>query len=175
LRRDGVLSRKISFPIDVLPSAAIRHILVIINRMAVELENMHPRTFCNISLVVPEVAPVVVENIGRTLFKHNDVTWGKIISFMAVSAAIACDCVKVGSVEIIQSIVDQTFAVLADEAGSWIDKEGGFNALTEHIRPIGSEHITFLGWLTMLTGFLLTVHWLILMVNAISRQLSNIL
>lgn len=143
--------------------------------MAVELERMHPRTFCNISLVLPEAAAVVVENIGKSLFKHNDVTWGKIISFMAVSAAIACDCVKVGQPDIIQSIVDQTFAVLADEAGAWIDKEGGFTALTEHIRPIGSEHITFLGWLAMLTGFLLTVHGLTVIVKAISKQISNIL
>lgn len=173
LRRDGVLTRKISIPIEVLPSAGTRHILTIINRMALELERLHPRTFCNIVLNVPEAGPIVIANIGRTLFKHNDVTWGKIISFLAVSAAIASDCV--GHPEILHSIVDQTFAVLVDETGSWIDKEGGFNALTEHIRPIGSEHITFLGWLSLLTGFLLTVHGLTVMVKAISRQISNIL
>lgn len=175
LRRDGLLTRKISIPIEVLPSAAIRHILTIINRMALELERLHPRTFCNISLGIPEASPVIIMNIGRALFKHNDVTWGKIISFLAVSAAIASDCVKAGQPDIIQSIIDQTFASISDEAGLWIDKEGGFTALTEHIRPIGSEHITFLGWLTMLTGFLLTIHWLTLMVKAISKQISNIL
>lgn len=143
--------------------------------MSFELERLHPRTFCNVSLTLPETAPILVENIGRSLFKHNDVSWGKIISFMAVSAAIACDCARMGQSDIIQSVVDQTFAVLADEAGTWIDKEGGFVALTEHIRPIGSEHITFLGWLTMLTGFLLTVHWLSVIVKVIGKQVSNIL
>jgi Apoptosis regulator proteins, Bcl-2 family len=143
--------------------------------MAAELERLHPRTFLNLSLQMPETAPIIVENIGKCLFKHNDVTWGKIISFMTISAAIACDCVRAGQPDIVQSVVDQLFSVLSDDAGSWIDKEGGFEALKEHIRPVGSEHITFLGWLGLLTGFLLTIHWLTIAVKAISKQISNIL
>ena len=175
LRLNGLLTRKISIPVNVLPSAAVRHTLAIITRMAAELERLHPRTFLNTSLALPETAPIIVENIGRSLFKHNDVNWGKIICFMTVSSAIACDCVRAGQPDIVQSIVDQTFAVLSDDAGTWIDKEGGFEALKEHIRPVGSEHITFLGWLGLLTGFLLTVHWMSETIKVISKQISNFL
>jgi hypothetical protein len=175
LKLHGLLTRKILLPIDVLPSTAVRHTLAIITRMAAELERLHPRTFLNISLSLPETAPHIVESIGRSLFKHNDVSWGKIISFMTISAAIACDCVRAGQSDIVQSVVDQTLTVLSDDAGTWIDKEGGFEALKEHIRPVGSEHITFLGWLGILTGFLLTVHWMTVAVKAISKQISNVL
>ena len=144
--------------------------------MSLELERLHPRTFCNISLTVPPVAaPVMVESIGRSLFKHNDVSWGKIISFLTISSAIAADCVRVGQPDIIQSVVDSTYAVMSDEAGVWIEKEGGWNALSDHIRPIGSEHMSFLGWLTLMVGFLLTVHWTWMILKFIGRQILNIL
>lgn len=175
LKRDGLSSRKAPILIDVLPNSSLRHTILIINRMSLELERLHPRTFCNISLALPEAAPVMVDAIGRSLFKHNDISWGKIISFLTISSAIAADCARVGQPDIIQSVVDSTFSVMAEEAGLWIEKEGGWNALSDHIRPIGSEHITFLGWLTLLVGFLLTVHWSWMILKFIGRQILNIL
>jgi len=176
LKRDGLSTRKISILIDVLPNPSLRHTVVIINRMSLELERLHPRTFCNISLAVPPVAaPVMVESIGRSLFKHNDVSWGKIISFLTISSAIASDCARVGQPDLIQAVVDSTFAVMSDEAGPWIEKEGGWNALSDYIRPIGSEHMSFLGWLTLMVGFLLTVHWTWMILKFIGRQILNIL
>lgn len=143
--------------------------------MSLELERLHPRTFITTSLTVPEAAPVMIETIGRSLFKHNDVSWGKIISFLTISSSFAADCVRIGQPDLIQSIVQSTHSVMTDEAGLWIEKEGGWNALVDHIRPIGSEHITFLGWITLLVGFLLTVHWTWMVLKFIGRQILNIL
>jgi Apoptosis regulator proteins, Bcl-2 family len=143
--------------------------------MSSELERLHPRTFCNVSIPLPEAAPVIVESIGRTLFKHNDITWGKIISFMTISSAIAVECAKSGQSEVIQSVVDSTFSVMNEEAGPWIETEGGWCALTEHIRPIGSEHITFLGCLTLMVGFLVTIHVTWTSLKFLGKQVLNIL
>lgn len=159
---------------EVLPNANLRHVISILSRGSVELERLHPRTFTNLSLAVPEAAPVMVENIGRLLMK-NDVTWGKIISFLTISSAIAADCVKVGQPDIVQSVVDSSFSVLSETAGSWIEHEGGWNALTDHIRPLGSEHVSFMGWLTMLVGFIFTIHWTWTILRLIGRQILNIL
>lgn len=178
LRRDGALTRKVSGLIDALPNVHLRHMhdtLLILNRMAIELERLHPRTFVSLSLAIPEAAPDMIETIGRTLFKHNDITWGKVISFLAISSAIATDCVKVGQPELIQSIVDATSSCIIDEVGCWIEHEGGFGTLSDYIRPIGSEHITFLGFLAVLVGFLLFVHFSWGLVRALSKQILNVL
>ena len=175
LKRELLYTRKIIILNDVLATSSTRHILAIINRMSIELERMQPRTFsCNLS-VIPELAPILIENIGRNLFKHNDVSWGKIISFLTISSAISSDCVKCGQHDIVQSIIDTTCSLLLDETGTWIDKEGGFDGLTDYIRPIGSEHITFLGWLTALTTFLLTVYFLWTVFKVLGRQVLNVL
>lgn len=174
LKRDGLHGQKVTIK-DVLPNATLRHVLVIINRMSLELARLHPKTFHNISVPVSEASPVMVESIGRSLFKHNDVTWGKIISFLTISSAIAADCARVGQSDIIQSVVDSTFSVISEEAGPWIEKQGGWNALTDHIRPIGSDHVSFLSWLMMMTGFLFTIHWTWALLKFIGRQILNIL
>lgn len=178
LKREGLLSRKVSSTLETPTNAQARQaqsILIILNRMSYELERLHPRTFSNISIPVPEVAPMIIETVGKTLFKHNDITWGKVISFMSISSALAVDCVKVGQPEVVQLIVDSSAAIISDEAALWIEKEGGWSALSEHIRPMGSEHITFLGFLTVSVGFLLTIHWSWILFKSISKQISNLL
>jgi len=177
LKREGSMTRKISVLLDIPPHGQLRnvqHTLLILNRMSHELERLHPRTFTNITLPIAEAAPLLVETIGKTLFKH-DVTWGKIISYLTISSTFAADCVRAGQLDIIQSIVDSLSSVMIDEAGPWIEKEGGWNALSDHIRPLGSEHITFLGFLTTLVGFLLAVHWTWAIFKSLSKQVSNIL
>lgn len=181
LRRDGLLIRKISVaagPPDyhsTIHSHTTRHVLAIINRMSIELERMHPRTFATISLSVPEVSPMVLENIAKNLFRNEAITWGSVISFMTISAALASDCVKTGQPDLVATIIEVTSNLLINEVGSWIEKKGGFDDLTEHIRPIAAEHLTFLGWLTYLVTFLLTVHWIVSIINAISKQFTKIL
>lgn len=181
LRRDGLLIRKISVAStgpdyhSTIQSHTTRHVLAIINRMSIELERMHPRTFATISLSVPEVSPMVLENIAKNLFRNGEITWGSIISFMTISAALASDCVKAGQPDLVPTIIEVTSNLLIHEVGNWIEKKGGFDDLEEHIRPIGAEHLTLLGWLTFLVSFLLTVHWIVSIINAISKQFTKIL
>lgn len=117
----------------------------------------------------------MLENIAKNLFRNSEITWGSVISFMSISAALASDCVKSGQHELVPTITDVTMNLVLDEVGSWIEKRGGFDDLVEHIRPIGSEHLTVVGWLTFLVSFLLTIHWIVSIVNAISKQFSKIL
>jgi hypothetical protein len=143
--------------------------------MSLELETMHPRTFVSTNLVFDSALPLVLESIAKNLFRSNDISWGSIISFMTISATMASDCVRYGQPEIIQSITDTSTSLLIDEVGTWIEKQGGFDDLIEHIRPIGSEHVTFVGFLSYLVCFLFTVHWITTIFGAISKQVTKIL
>lgn len=178
LRRDGLI-RKISVVTSsdyhVSSTSTTRQALLIINRMSAELERMHPRTFVSISLSVPEASHLILENIAKNLFRNTEITWGSVISFMTITATIASDCVRCGQSDLIQSITETSTDLLIDEVGNWIEKQDGFEGLIEHIRPIGSEHVTLIGWLTFLVSFLLTVHWVMSFFTAISKQFSKIL
>lgn len=143
--------------------------------MSQELELIHPRTFSHVSVPMAANSHIVVENIGKILFRQSKITWGKIICFMTIAAAIAADSAKVGHPRSIPLIIDATSSVITKEAGQWIQRKGGLNALTDHIRPIGSEHITFLGFLTVLTGFLLTVHWMWTILKCLGNQILNLI
>jgi hypothetical protein len=161
LRRHGMLTRNVSILIEVHPAKAfpIRNILLIFNRMALELEKMHPRIFANPSVPDHDV-PTLVENIGRNLFRQDEITWAKIISWFTLVSAIVVECVKTGQHDIVQHIIDVACIVLSEEAGIWIENQGGLNALSEHIKPIRSDHISFLGLLQVMVGFLFATHWL---------------
>jgi hypothetical protein len=160
LRREGLLTRNVSILIEIHPAKQfhIRNILMIFNRMALELERMHPRTFANITIVSDE-APDLIESIGRALFRQEEITWGKIISFLTIASAFIVDVVKSGHHDIIQPIIDETCIILNEEAGLWIESQGGLNSLIEHIKPIRSDHMTLLGLLEVLVGFLLCTHF----------------
>lgn len=160
LRRNGLLTRNVSILIEVHPAKAfpIRTILLIFNRMALELEKMHPRIFANPSVSDHDV-PTLVENIGRNLFRQDETTWAKIIAWFTLVSAFVVDCVKTGQHDMVQHIIDVACIVLSEEAGVWIENQGGLNALSEHIKPIRSDHISFLGLLQILVGFLFVTHW----------------
>jgi Apoptosis regulator proteins, Bcl-2 family len=141
--------------------------------MALELERMHPRTFSNISLLADD-APMLLDSIGRNLFRQDDITWGKIISFLTLSSAFVIDCVKSGQHEFVQTIIDVACVVMSEEAGVWIELQGGLNSLSEHIKPIRSEHISFLGLLEVLVGFLFVSHWSWYLVKFLTTRICDL-
>lgn len=147
---------------------------MIFNRMSLELERMHPRTFANIS-VVPEEAPDLLESIGKNLFRQEEITWGKIISFLTLASAFVIDCVKNGQHDYIQPLIDETCIILSEEAGSWIESQGGLNSLIEHIKPVRSDHISVLGLMEVLVGFLVVTHWSWIIVKFLGGRISNYL
>lgn len=163
--------------IEAPSNSSLRHVIAILSRTAVELERINPRTFSNVSLSTAEAenAPVLLETIGRSLLKQ-DITWGKIISFLTIASALTSDCVRHGQLDIIPSVVDSTSSVILEEAGSWVEREGGWTSLTDHIRPASIvDHLSVLEWLTFLTGFLLTVHLTATVFKIIGKQITNIL
>lgn len=127
--------------------------------MAIELEKMHPRTFSNISIVSDHDATVLIESIGRNLFRQGEITWGKVISWFTLVSAFVIDCVKSGQHDMVQAVVDVACIVMNEEAGIWIESQGGLNAISDHVKPIRSDHMSFLGLLEVLVGFLLATHW----------------
>lgn len=98
---------------------------MIFNRMADELIRLHPRTFSNLQ-IVPDETPLLIESIGRNLFRQDDniITWGKIISFLTLAAAFAAECIKTGAHDIIQPLIYETCSVLNEETGLWIESQG---------------------------------------------------
>lgn len=171
-----MLSRKVSILIESHHNRNFhqnRQVVAIINRMALELERMHPRTFANLSLAAPETAPILIDSIGKNLLKPGSITWGKIISFLTISAAFAK--AAAGQPEIIQNIIETSQTVLSEEAGTWIELEGSWNALTDHIRPLGSEHLSVIGWLTWMVTFLFAIHWTWLLAEKFGQLISNVL
>lgn len=127
LRREGLLTRNVSILIEVHPAKAfpIRNILMVFNRMALELEKMHPRTFSNLAVVSEHEAPVLIENIGRALFRQGEITWGKIISWFSLTSAFVIDCVKSGQPDMVQAVIDVACIVMKEEgAGLWIEGQG---------------------------------------------------
>lgn len=135
---------------------------------------MHPRTFSNIS-VIPEEAPDLLESIGKALFRQEEVTWGKIISFLTLASAFIVDCVKSGQHDYIQPLIDETCIILKEEAGTWIETQGGLNSLIEHIKPIRSDHISFLGLMEVLVGFLVVTHWSWIILKFLGARISDYL
>lgn len=175
LRRHGLLSRKVSILLETPSITNLRNIFPIIHRMSDELEKMHPRTFTNINLPDLETAPLLLNAIGVNLFRQNKITWGRIVSLMTIAANLTVDCVRMGHDDIVNLILESTGNVICEETGTWIEKEGGFCALIEHIRPSRSEHMTFLGWLTTLVCFCLAAHLIEIVTNSVASKILQIL
>jgi hypothetical protein len=97
---------------------------MIFNRMAQELEKMHPRTFSNLAIVSDHEATDLIENIGRALFRQGDITWGKVISLFTLVGAVVIDCVKNNQHDMVQAVIDIACIVMNEEAGIWIEAEG---------------------------------------------------
>lgn len=186
LRRSGLLTRKIGSLIDTRPTATattpiICEISPIINSMGEELERMHPRIFSNVSrqlyqrsfgeLTEADTAPLLLSAVAKDLFKNNDVTWGKIISLFAVAGGLSVDIVRQGHHEFLQPLIDATTNIVTDELAPWLQEQNGWCGLHEHIRPIASEHITFLGWLTILIVFMMVVHFVTSLLKIIGLRM----
>jgi hypothetical protein len=165
----------VSILIEVHPAKSfhIRNILLIFNRMSYELQKMHPRTFTNVTIDNDE-APNLIVNIGRALFRSDEITWAKIIAFLTLTSTFIVDSIKSGSHDVIQVIIDETCNVMKDECGIWIESQGGLNALCEYIKPVRSDHMSFLGLLQVLVGFCFLTHWSWIIFKLLSAQIGNL-
>ena len=68
----------------------------------------------------------IVTSVGDFLFKHGVVTWCRVISLLAVAAAVAAECSRAGNTQLIQSVVTAVTDVVERHAASWISQQGGW-------------------------------------------------
>ena len=65
-------------------------------------------------------------SVGDFLFKHGVVTWCRVISLLAVAAAVATECSRAGSTQLIPTVVAAVTDVVERHAASWISQQGGW-------------------------------------------------
>ncbi|KNC30944.1 hypothetical protein FF38_04459 [Lucilia cuprina] len=166
LRRAGVLNRKAIQRLRCIlepSSEVVYEVFPALNSMGEELERMHPRVYTNVSrqlsrapygeLVDSDTAPMLLNLVAKELFSRNHdkerITWAKIISVFAVCGGFAIDCVRQGHYDYLQFLIDGVGDIIEDDLVQWLAERGGWLGLQQHIRPKGSQHFTFLDWLTL--------------------------
>jgi len=68
----------------------------------------------------------IVTAVGDSLFKHGVVTWCRVISLMAVAAAVATECSQAGNTHLIPAVVAAFTDVIERHAAGWISQQGGW-------------------------------------------------
>ena len=68
----------------------------------------------------------IITSVGDFLFKHGVVTWCRVISLLAVAAAVATECSQAGHTQLIPAVVAAVTDVIERHAASWISQQGGW-------------------------------------------------
>lgn len=198
INRAGMLNRKIINSLrNIIESTEynnynrnmIINIFPSINEIGCLLEKIHPQTYKNITkqlltdslhgeLRYPELAPILLNTVGKELFKTN-ITWSKIISLFAISGGLAVDCVRHGHYDYIKVLVDGTTDFIEDDLSSWILLNGGWLGMKEHFivntksnsNPNNYNlNLTFLNGLTVIVIFLMIVSFIYMIFQSIGTQ-----
>jgi Bcl-2-related ovarian killer protein len=179
LRRAGILNRKVIQRLrNIIDHSSINNSSIVdevspaLIGVCEELERMHPRVYNNVSrqlstapfgeLTEGDAAPLLLMCVSKDLFK-TDITWGKIMSLLAVSGGLAIDCVRQGHYDYLQRLIEGTSDIIEEELVGWIAENGGWIGLKHYIRP-QQQQITLLGWLfivSFLSYGLFIVLWLL--------------
>lgn len=131
--------------------------------MCEELERMHPRVYMNISrhlsrapfgeLEEAHTAPYLLNAVAKDLFKSG-INWAKIVSIFTVSGGLAVDIVRQGHYDYIPRLIESTGDIVEDDLVMWLNENGGWSGLLEHIRPTYyyfDRHFTPYQWITIAT------------------------
>ena len=117
------------------------------------LETSYPHLYNNVSkqLKVKLRSEVIVgdifRNFGRELFRDG-VTWGRIVSLFAFSAALSVDCVKQGRPELVKTILSCVRLYVLDHLAVWIKSQGGWVSSDRYNRQfVAPKLATFLTYL----------------------------
>lgn len=127
------------------------------------LETMYPNLYQNVSrqvnitLKTDVNARRIVTSVGDFLFKHGVVTWCRLISLLAVAAAVATECSQAGHTQLIPAVVAAVTDVIDRHAASWISQQGGWAELLKSYRVNkATRYLWALTALGLLTGFIFT-------------------
>uniref|UniRef100_T1H0W0 Bcl-2 Bcl-2 homology region 1-3 domain-containing protein n=1 Tax=Megaselia scalaris TaxID=36166 RepID=T1H0W0_MEGSC len=170
LRRSGLFNRKLGLQrirsiIGTTTVSIVKEVFPAVNSLGDELERMHPRVYTGIARQVCrspggqiesiETVPIVLTAVSRDLFR-NDITWSKIVSLFAVAAGLAVDCVRQGHPEYLPKLVEGITDIIEDDLGVWINENGGWTGLYNHIHP-SRNGFTIIDWITLSVGCLFAI------------------
>ncbi|XP_068692011.1 bcl-2-related ovarian killer protein-like [Montipora capricornis] len=109
------------------------------------LESSYPHLYNNVSkhLKVKLRSEVIVGDIfrhfGRELFRDG-VTWGRIVSLFAFSAALSSDCIVQGRPELVKTVLNCVRLYVLDHLAVWIRGQGGWIDLTQKFKCIEKRY-----------------------------------
>jgi len=66
------------------------------------------------------------------MFRHNVVTWGRIVAMFSITASIATECVQNDKPELVRSIVNMFSDVIEHNVAAWIRLQGGWVSYSYH-------------------------------------------
>ena len=75
-------------------------------------------------------------SVGDFVFKHGVVTWCRVISVLAVAAAVAAESSQAGNTHYIPAIVAAATDVIERHAASWISQQGGWVGLSSQFSQL---------------------------------------
>lgn len=162
LVRSGLLAEGSSYSADTARSN-MSDVSRELQLIGARLETMYPNLYQNVSRQVnitlkTEVnARRIVTSVGDFLFKHGVVTWCRVISLLAVAAAVATECCQAGHTQLIPAIVAAVTDVVERHAASWISLQGGWAEVLKSYRVNkATRYLWALTALGLLTGFIFT-------------------
>jgi hypothetical protein len=111
-----------------------------IQLIGARLESAYPQLYQNVSrqvnLPLRSEATVrrTLSSVADFLFKHGAVTWVRIVALLAVSGAVAVECVQAGNPELIAAVVTIVPDLVERHLATWISRQGGWVEIMKAFR-----------------------------------------
>lgn len=146
--------------------------------MCETLERLHPRTYSNISrnlsrapfgeLEEAHTAPYLLNAVAKDLFRSG-INWAKIVSIFTVSGGLAVDIVRQGRYDYLPRLIESTGDIVEDDLVSWLEENGGWSGLLDHIRPnYYDRHFTPYQWISIITAVLFSFYAITFILRSMS-------
>lgn len=133
LRKQGLLTPRLEMRLKVSPEVRVSDVSMEIQTIGGELERLYPGLFTNISrqlhLTMHSESTVcrTLTAVGDAMFKGSNVlTWGRVVSLFALSAAFATDCVHQGHSDFVKCVIDTFVELTKVYIAPWVVKQGGW-------------------------------------------------
>lgn len=146
-------------------------------------------------LQAAESAAVLLSAVGRDLFR-GEITWGKVrefeyhlipsqifalfsapsqvVALFAIAGGLAVDCVRQDHPEYLPKLVEGMADVIEDELVAWINENGGWAGLNQHVSPENSQ-FSYVEWTALAIGCAFSVFVLYFMLRFLGYHIISCL